>query len=306
MKINEWPRHGIQALWALLTNSHLSGFVTGKIYTGKLKNVCVPGLNCYSCPGATGACPIGSLQAVIGSWNFKMAYYVVGFLIFVGALLGRLVCGFLCPFGLIQDLLHKIPLPKKLKIRTFPGDKQLRYLKYFFLVVFVIVLPLLYESNPFFCKYICPSGMLLGGIPLMTYGSLAGNTAAGTGTGITSWAEAGGLTSLKLGILAATILLSIMIYRPFCKYICPLGAIYSFFNRISLYRYSVDESKCTHCGVCKNVCRMGVDMSTTPNSPECIRCGDCKAACPHHAICAGFGKKAASTQTLAADPGESC
>ena len=202
--------------------------------------------------------------------------------------------------------MHKIPLPKKLKIRTFPGDKQLRYLKYFFLVVFVIVLPLLYESNPFFCKYICPSGMLLGGIPLMTYGSLAGNTAAGTGTGITSWAEAGGLTSLKLGILAATILLSIMIYRPFCKYICPLGAIYSFFNRISLYRYSVDESKCTHCGVCKNVCRMGVDMSTTPNSPECIRCGDCKAACPHHAICAGFGKKAASTQTLTADPGESC
>ena len=95
----------------------------------------------------------------------------------VGALCGRLVCGFLCPFGLIQDLLHKIPLPKKLKIRTFPGDKQLRYLKYFFLVVFVIVLPLLYESNPFFCKYICPSGMLLGGIPLMTYGSLAGNTA---------------------------------------------------------------------------------------------------------------------------------
>lgn len=148
----------------------------------------------------------------------------------------------------------------------------------------------------------CSSAVFL----LMTYGSLAGNTAAGTGTGITSWAEAGGLTSLKLGILAATILLSIMIYRPFCKYICPLGAIYSFFNRISLYRYSVDESKCTHCGVCKSVCRMGVDMSTTPNSPECIRCGDCKAACPHHAICAGFGKKAASTQTLAADPGESC
>ena len=73
MKINEWPRHGVQALWAALTNSHISGFVTGKIYTGKLKNVCVPGLNCYSCPGARGACPIGSLQAVIGSWNFKMA-----------------------------------------------------------------------------------------------------------------------------------------------------------------------------------------------------------------------------------------
>ena len=124
MKINEWPRHGIQALWAFLTNSRVSGFVTGKIYTGNLKHACVPGLNCYSCPGATGACPIGSLQAVIGSWNFKMAYYVIGFLIFVGALLGRLVCGFLCPFGLIQDLLNKIPFPKK--IRTFRGDKLLR------------------------------------------------------------------------------------------------------------------------------------------------------------------------------------
>ena len=123
MKINEWPRHGIQALWAFITNSHVTGFVTGKIYTGKLKNACVPGLNCYSCPGAVGACPIGSLQAVIGSWNFKMAYYVVGFLIFIGAMVGRLICGFLCPFGLIQDLLNKIPFPKK--IRTFKGDKHI-------------------------------------------------------------------------------------------------------------------------------------------------------------------------------------
>lgn len=111
--VRDWPRHLIQAAWAALTNSHVSGFVTGKIYTGKLKNLCVPGLNCYSCPGATGACPIGSLQAVIGSWNFKFAYYVIGFLIFVGAILGRLVCGFLCPFGLIQDLLHKIPFSKR-------------------------------------------------------------------------------------------------------------------------------------------------------------------------------------------------
>ena len=102
MKINEWPRHGIQALWAFITNSHVTGFVTGKIYTGKLKNACVPGLNCYSCPGAVGACPIGSLQAVIGSWNFKMAYYVVGFLIFIGAMVGRLICGFLCPFGSVS------------------------------------------------------------------------------------------------------------------------------------------------------------------------------------------------------------
>lgn len=134
----------------------------------KMKNVCVPGLNCYSCPGARGACPIGSLQAVIGSWNFKMAYYVAGFLIFVGALLGRLVCGFLCPFGLIQDLLNKIPFPKK--IRTFRGDKLLRKLKYVIFLVFVILLPMFVvdimgQGAPYFCKLICPAGTLEGGIP---------------------------------------------------------------------------------------------------------------------------------------------
>lgn len=113
---------------------------------------------------ARGACPIGSLQAVIGSWNFKMAYYVAGFLIFVGALLGRLVCGFLCPFGLIQDLLNKIPFPKK--IRTFRGDKLLRKLKYVIFLVFVIILPMFVVdimgqgSCQYFCKLICPAGTL--------------------------------------------------------------------------------------------------------------------------------------------------
>lgn len=207
LKINEWPRHGIQALWALLTNSHLSGFVTGKIYTGKLKNVCVPGLNCYSCPGATGACPIGSLQAVIGSWNFKIAYYVVGFLIFVGALLGRLVCGFLCPFGLIQDLLNKIPFPKK--IRTFRGDKLLRKLKYVIFIVFVILLPMFVvdimgQGAPYFCKLICPAGTLEGGLPLVLLNK-------------SMRSAVGWLYLWKNVILVITILLAIMIYRPFCK-----------------------------------------------------------------------------------------
>lgn len=115
-KIKEPKRHGVQALWALLTNSYLAGFLQGKIYQGKLKTLCVPGLNCYSCPGAVGACPIGAMQAVIGSWNFKFAFYVAGFLMFVGGLMGRFVCGWLCPFGLIQDLLHKLPFWKSLRL----------------------------------------------------------------------------------------------------------------------------------------------------------------------------------------------
>ena len=274
MKINEWPRHGIQALWALLTNSHLSGFVTGKIYTGKLKNVCVPGLNCYSCPGATGACPIGSLQAVIGSWNFKMAYYVVGFLIFVGALLGRLVCGFLCPFGLIQDLLNKIPFPKK--IRTFRGDKLLRKLKYIIFLVFVILLPMFVvdimgQGAPYFCKLICPAGTLEGGLPLVLL-----NRSMRSAVG---W-----LYIWKNVILVITIILTILIYRPFCKYICPLGAFYSLFNRIAVFGMQVDSRKCTACQRCVRSCLMDCKRV---GDRECIVCGKCRQSCPTEAISLG-------------------
>jgi len=278
MKINEWSRHGIQALWALLTNSYLAGFLQGKIYKGNLKKICVPGLNCYSCPGAVGACPIGAIQAVVGSWNFKMAYYVIGFLIFIGAMIGRVVCGFLCPFGLIQELLHKIPFPKK--IRTFYGDILLRKLKYVIFAVFVILLPLFVvdimgQGAPYFCKLICPAGMLEGGIPLVLMNQ-------------SLQSAVGWLYAWKGVLLMITIILSMIIYRPFCKYICPLGALYSVFNPISIFRYRVDDEKCVHCGKCAQTCQMQVNPVENANHPECIRCGRCKKACPVGAISCGM------------------
>ena len=280
-KVSDAKRHGIQAVWAFLTNSHVSGFVTGKIYTGKIKkSVCVPGLNCYSCPGAVGACPIGSLQAVVGSWNFKMAYYVVGFLIFIGAIFGRLICGFLCPFGLIQDLLNKIPFPKK--IRTFKGDKLLRKLKYVIFAVFVILLPMFLvdimgQGSPYFCKLICPAGTLEGGIPLALLNK-------------SMRSALGALYVWKNAILVVTIILSIIIYRPFCKYICPLGAFIPFSTSI-VFQYRVSKEKCVGCGKCAKVCRMQVDPVVNANSLECIRCGRCKQACPTGAISCGVSKE---------------
>lgn len=278
MKINEWPRHGIQALWALLINSHFAGFLHGKIYKGNLKKVCIPGLNCYSCPGAVGSCPIGAIQAVVGSWNFKFAYYAIGFLIFIGAMTGRVVCGFLCPFGLVQDLLHKIPFPKK--ICTFYGDKLLRKLKYVIFFVFVILLPMFVvdimgQGAPYFCKLICPAGTLEGGIPLVLLNK-------------GMWDAVGWLYAWKSMILAATVLLSILIYRPFCKYICPLGAFYSVFNPISVFRYRVDEEKCVHCGKCAAACQMQVNPVENANDLECIRCGRCKKVCPTQAMSCGM------------------
>ena len=268
----------MQAAWALLTNGYLAGFLHGKIYQGPWKMLCVPGLNCYSCPGALGSCPIGALQAVLSSRNFQFAYYVVGFLLLIGALLGRFVCGFLCPFGWIQDLLHKIPFPRKCK--TFRGDKLLRKVKYGILLIFVILLPLflvdiLGQGTPWFCKLICPAGMLEGGIPLVLLNQ-----------GLRS--AIGWLYAWKGVILGCTVLLSIWIYRPFCKYLCPLGAIYSLFNPISIFRLRVDREKCTQCGACAKACGMHLNPVQTPNHPECIRCGACQNTCPSGAIHCGI------------------
>ena len=283
-------RHVFQSFWFLLTNSFFEGFKTGKIYGGKWKQLCVPGMNCYSCPGAKGSCPIGALQAVIGSPKFKFSYYIVGFLFFVGALIGRGVCGYLCPFGLMQDLLHKIPFVKK--IETFKGDRALRKAKYLILLVFVILLPLFLvdiigQGAPYFCKLICPVGMMEGGIPLV----LMNKSMRGAIGFLYAW---------KGLILILTIFLSIVIYRPFCKYICPLGAIYSLFNSVSLFRYTLDHQKCIHCGRCKAVCEMQCDPVKNCNDLECIRCGKCKNACPVDAIACGITKPDMSKETVKA------
>lgn len=264
----------VQVVFTALTNGYVLGFAKGKIYQAESKKICVPGLNCYSCPGAIGSCPIGSLQAVIGSKNYKFSFYVIGFLMIVGATLGRFVCGWLCPFGLVQDLLYQIPFVKKIK--KVPFDRQLRYLKYVIFAVFVVGMPLLLTGyagygNPWFCKLICPSGTLLGGIPLV-----AKNPGLQKTIGL--------LFGWKVTVLVLVVVLSMMIYRPFCKYLCPLGAVYGVFNKFSLYRYEIDKEKCTKCGLCAKKCDMGIKVYEQPNSAECIRCGKCIGSCPKSAI----------------------
>ena len=127
-----------------------------------------------------------------------------------------------------------------------------------------------------FCKYICPQGVLEGAIPLALANS-----------GIR--AALGHLFTFKFTILALFIILSILFYRPFCKWICPLGAIYSLFNKVSFLKIQVDHEKCVGCQKCSRVCKMDVNVVDTPNHPECIRCGECMKACPTDAICYHYG-----------------
>ncbi|MBO4899111.1 MAG: 4Fe-4S binding protein [Lachnospiraceae bacterium] len=257
-------RKYIQLITAVLYNCHITGFATGKIYKGSTKGICVPGLNCYSCPGAIGACTLGSLQSSLASSAFRIPYYILGTLLLFGILFGRLICGFLCPFGLIQELLYMIPVPK---IRKNKVTKALSYAKYAILIVFVIAIPV-FRMLPGFCKYICPAGTLEAGIPLI----LADEHLR---------ARIGWLFSWKVFVLAACLLLFPVCYRAFCRFLCPLGAIYSLFNPVSFFGIAVDEDKCTGCNACISACKMDIRKVA---DHECIHCGECIRSCPEGAI----------------------
>lgn len=268
-------RLSVQVLYTILTNGYAYGFLHGKIYQGHWKYACVPGLNCYSCPGAVASCPLGALQALLNQRGFTVPFAVLGFFFLFGSVLGRFVCGWLCPFGLAQDLLHKIPVFKKKK--RLPAHHILKYGKYLVLVFLVCIGSLFlfggFAKVPAFCKYLCPSGTLFGALPLLG------------GNGLLR-SQIGGLFFWKLGILIVIVVLSVKVYRPFCQYLCPLGAIYGWFNRFSLVQVHWDEARCNGCGACQRACPVALSAEEISRSPECIRCGKCIEVCPQK--CLGF------------------
>lgn len=276
----------VQLAAALFWNGYFAGFTRRKIFTGSAKAFCVPVLNCYSCPGALGSCPIGALQAVLNHRRFP--FYVLGTLMLFGVLLGRFVCGFLCPFGFVQDLLRHVPHPGIRPAGRFfrEADRLGRYLKYVVLLVLVVLLPAFAEggsgvAEPSFCKYLCPAGTLEGGIPQMLLH-------------LELRSLAGALFHWKMALLVLILFASVFIPRFFCRYLCPLGAFYALFNRFSFFTMQVDRERCISCGKCGEVCPMHVDVTEDINSAECIRCGRCRESCPTDAITAGFlrtGKK---------------
>ena len=265
-------RRLVQLYSALLYNAHLRGFIDGEIYVGRAKTVCVPGFNCYSCPGAIGACPLGSIQNALAAAGHQAGWYVLGIILLYGVILGRTICGWLCPLGLIQELLHKIPTPKIRKSRI---TRVLSWLKYILLAVFAAAIPLWYGLRhnmplPGFCKYICPAGTFEGAIGLLA-----------NPVNSEKFSMLGILFTRKFIIMLLIGLLCIFCYRTFCRFICPLGAIYGLFNSFNVIGVKVDSSRCSGCGSC--VCSCGMDVRHVGDH-ECINCGRCMEVCTRNAI----------------------
>ncbi|MBO8128106.1 MAG: 4Fe-4S binding protein [Peptococcaceae bacterium] len=267
----------------LLANSHFSGFFDASIYQGSFKRICVPFMNCYSCPGAIGACPVGALQMFLAGPVHRLSFYVIGFLVAVGALAGRLVCGWLCPFGLLQDFLAR-PWARRVCLPVV-----LQNLKYIVLLL-TITLPFFWLDqsgigSPVFCKYLCPVGTLEAGLLL---GLQVPSLRALMGT----------LFVWKLLVLVILLVLMLFIYRPFCRTLCPLGAFYSLFNNVSLWRLEHNPWACTKCYTCRDVCPLQIKVDVDPNNPECIRCLECVKACPAKALSFSPSKQASRSMAL--------
>jgi len=279
----EAVRKWMQTILALLTNGSWSFPFTRTIYQGPLKVVCSPGLNCYSCPASTTYCPIGTLQQLMAGIRIALengqnffGLYVIGTMGVLGGIFGRLICGWACPFGLIQELLHKIPSKK------FGIPRKLNYIKYFFLLFFVILLPLFVVDDfgygeAWFCKYVCPAGTLEAGLPMLMLQPDLRQTI-------------GILFYNKLTIMIGFIIWSVLASRPFCRTLCPLGAFYSFFKGLKLVKLRHIEENCTQCKKCHAVCPMGVKFNESPEDTECISCMKCMdQACKFDAIALEIG-----------------
>ncbi len=177
---------------------------------------------------------------------------------FAGVELGFFFILFALSTTFLLDHLLKIKLP-------------LTRFKFVFLILVAGVVAF-WTAEPWFCK-LCPQGTLEAGIPLVLWDPVGGLR------NLVHW-----LFYLKVAILLFVFWTAIIIKRPFCRVVCPIGAIYSLFNKISLLRLKLNRTTCTNCGLCRGVCPTDIEPNLDPNQPECIRCFECVWNCPRSSL----------------------
>jgi polyferredoxin len=276
-------RRIFQVMGLVLPNGYLKGFAAGDaaLYQGAMKGVCSPLLNCYACPSALFSCPIGTLQHFMVTGAIPT--YAIGTLSIVGVTVGRMTCGTLCPFGFLQDLLFKFRVWKA-SMPLF-----LRHMRFAVLILLVFLLPYITHQNWF--SKLCPMGTLIGGLPWVTLN-----------LNVRSMVK--GMFWVKIGILLFFITTSMSVKRPFCRAACPLGAIFSLFNRVSFLRLAWNQDTCTRCGKCQKVCPVDIRIDRNPDSVDCLRCLDC-TKCPSVKLTTAFHAQPFAKSTPAYQvPGE--
>jgi len=221
----------------------------------RLHHICGPVFHCYSCPLALFACPIGVLAnfSALHIWPFA----AIGTLVAIGAIVGNAVCGWMCPFGLLQDLIARLPVPK------FQLPSWMGYARYGVLVGLVIGVPYIWgEAHAlFFCK-VCPVGALEGALPFTVATAHQG--------GGWIWPS-----MTKMVVLGATLVGMLFVRRFWCSLLCPLGAIFGLFNRASVVTLRFRSDSCRVCGHCEKMCPYGVLPTANVNTGRCIRCLEC-------------------------------
>lgn len=251
-------RRVVQSAFLLVTNSYYAAIPAASFYQGPLKGACIPALHCYACPLAWGSCPIGSLQHFVIVRQFP--FYVLGLIGALGIFVGRFACGWFCPFGWFQEFVYKLRLPK------FSAPNWVRHLKFVWLGA-VVLLIAWWTQEPWFCK-LCPAGTLEAGLPWLGWAARGSDYAEGMN--FLTW-----LFQFKIALLVGLVLLAGMMKRPFCRFVCPLGAMFGLTNKVSMLRLNVNTETCTECGLCARTCPMDLKPHTDVGSIDCIRCYAC-------------------------------
>lgn len=228
----------------------------------QLNNVCNPVLSCHSCALSWFACPVGVLSH-FANWQV-MTFVAVGTILLVGVLVGRVLCGWVCPFGFIQDLLARI------KVKKFTLPAWTGYFKYVVLIVTVFLLPYLFKPEYSFCVA-CPAAALEVTVPSL----IQGESSFSTGT------------LIKLGSLLAVVGFAIFSKRAFCKVLCPIGALMAPFNYFSFWRVRKPTENCVSCHRCDRQCPANIrpekkiKNEKDPNRTlDCVVCHKCRDVCP--------------------------